>query len=158
KLARLVTRLAPALDELAVAIELADPLILAEFADVIEAVPVLHDVADIAELPWLRAADAANGFQFLSFRRIDAERVIVGIADNEVIVGVDAQAAGPAVAVIRRGPGWAEVLAVAVIDLDAGREINDIKTILFVDGNSSRPHQVAVLHAFLAPDYIRGAV
>src|SRR5579884_1414455 len=51
---------APALDEMTVAVELADALVLAELGDVVEAVGVLDDVADVAELSGSGAAVAAE--------------------------------------------------------------------------------------------------
>src|SRR5207244_7883051 len=55
ELARFVARAAPALEELAARVELGDALVLAEFGDVQIAVLVLDYVADVAELPRLRA-------------------------------------------------------------------------------------------------------
>ena len=52
------------------------------------------------------------------------------VGDDEVAVVVDAEAAGPALAVVGRGPGQAEVLAVEVVDLDAGGEIDDVEAVV----------------------------
>ena len=140
-----VPALAPALDELAVRVELGDALVLAELGDVVVAVGVLHHVADVAELARLGAGLAADSVLAAPCRRaIDAEAVVVRIADDQVAVAVDAEAAGPAVAVVGRGPGGAEVLAVAVEDLDAGGEIDDVEAILSVDGDGPRPDEIAV--------------
>src|SRR5262249_51372461 len=147
----------PALDELAVGVELADALVVAELRDVEVAVGVLHRVADVAELPRLLAALAAERAQQLALGRVDAEAVVVRIADEEVAVAGDAQAAGPAVAVVRRLPGGAEVLAVAVVDLDAGGEVHDVEAVLVIDGDGPRPGQVAVVDAAFAPDQFRRA-
>src|SRR5262245_48016213 len=79
----------------------------------------------------------------------------MGVADDQVAVVGHAQAAGPAVAVVGRGPGGAEVLAVAVIDLDAGGEIDDEQSVLLVDCDGAGADEVAVLDAAGAPDQFR---
>src|SRR5205085_9266298 len=122
ELARLGPRLAPALDEAEAGVELADAVVLAELGDVVIAVVVLDHVTDVAELAWPAAGLAAEDAQLLALGvgRVDADAVVVRIAEEEVAVAVDAEAAGPAVAVVGRVPSLAEVLAVAVVDLNAG--------------------------------------
>src|SRR4029079_19317877 len=122
---------------------LGDALGLAELRDVVEAALVLHRVADVAELPRRGAGLAAEGAQQLALRRVDAQAVVVRVADEEVAVAVDAQAAGPAVAVVGRGPARPEEAAVAVERLDAGGEIDDVEPVLGVDGDRPRPDEVA---------------
>src|SRR5262249_27545387 len=121
-----------------------------------------HGVTDVAELPRRGARLAADLAQFAgSLPRphvgdgIDAQAVVVRIADQEVAVAVDAEAAGPAVAVIGGGPGGAEVAAVAVVDLDGGGETDDIEVVIAVNGHSAGLLEVAVLHAPTAPDQLR---
>src|SRR5262249_47611839 len=123
ELSRLAARRPPTADEAAVEVELADALVLAELGDVEVTVAVLHHVTDVAELPRRGAGVAADLAQLLAVGRVDAEAVVVRIADDQVTVAVDAQPAGPAVTVIGRRPGRAEVTAVTVVDLDAGGEI-----------------------------------
>src|SRR5213078_3598295 len=89
---------APAAQELTVRVEFADALVLAELRDVIVAVIVLHGVTDVAQLTGRGAHLAADGFQQLAFRGVNAQTAVVRIADEQVAVAVDAQAAGPAVA------------------------------------------------------------
>src|SRR5437763_1414738 len=84
------------------------PLAVPELRDVEKAVGVLHRVADVAELSRLRTRLAADGFQELAVRRVDAEAMVVRIADEQVAVAGDAEATGPAVAEIGRHPGGAE--------------------------------------------------
>jgi hypothetical protein len=79
----------------------------------------------------------------------------VRVAEEEVAVPVDAQAAGPTVAVIGRGPAGAEELAVPVEHLDARREIDDVEAVAAVDGHRPGPDEIAVLHAAPAPDQFR---
>ena len=150
------------LTKLPVGVELADALVFAELGDVEIAVVVLHGVADVAELSRLGAGLAAELAQLarrlagLHVRNgIDAQAVVVRIADEQVAVAVDAEAAGPAVAVVGRGPGRAEVMAVAVEDLDAGGEIDDVEAVLAVDGDGAGLDEVAVLHAPVTPDQFR---
>src|SRR5437016_4062766 len=81
--------------------------------------------------------------------------MVMRIADDEIVVAADAQAAGPAIAIVRRGPRRSDIIAVAVVDLNPRGEVDNIKAIVLVDGDSPWPHQVAVLHAFLAPDNFR---
>src|SRR5205823_6168595 len=70
-------------------------------------------------------------------------------------IAVDAQTAWPAIAEVRRRPGWAEVLAVGVIDLDSGGEIDDVEAVLRVDGDRPRADDVAGLVTLLPPDELR---
>ena len=46
-------------------------------------------------------------------------------------------------------------MAVAIVDLDAGREIHDVQVILGINGRRTRFDEVAVLHAALTPDEFR---
>src|SRR5437773_8357917 len=77
------------------------------------------------------------------------------IANENVAVAVDAQAAGPTIAVVGRGPAGAEEMAVAVEHLNASGEIDNVEAILRVDGDGARPHEIAGPDAFLAPDDFR---
>ena len=70
---------------------------------------------------------------------------------------IDAQAAGPAVAVIGRVPGDAEVFAVAIERLDAGRHIDNVEPIIRPDGDGAWLDKFAPLDAALAPDDFRRA-
>src|SRR5439155_70449 len=141
---------APALHQSAFAVELGNALVLAELGDVVEAVGVLHHVADVAKLPRLRPRLAAEATQLFAFGRVDAEAVVVRIADNEVAVAVDAQPARPAVAVVRRFPAVLQIMAVAVEDLNAGREVNEIEMIVSVDGHGARLFEIAVSQPLMA--------
>ena len=143
---------------MAVVVELGDAMVLAELRDIVKAILILHHVADVAELSRQRARLAAELFQLFALRRIDAEAVIMRIADDEIVVDVHAQAAGPAIAIIGRGPGGAEIVAVAVVNLDARGEIDDVKVVLPVDGDGARPDHIAVLHALASPDDLRRTV
>src|SRR5262245_3341226 len=67
---------------------------------------------------------------------------------------MDAQSAWPAVAEIGRFPFVGE-FAVGVEALNAGGPIDEIKTILVVDGNRPRLDEIAVDDAALAPDELR---
>src|SRR5262249_22380204 len=109
ELPRLAAGAAEGAHELAAGVELADPLHLAELADVVEAVLVLHHVADVAELARSAAGPAPDLAQLLALGRVDPEAVVVRVADDQVAVAVDAQSAGPPLAVVRRGPGAAQV-------------------------------------------------
>ena len=63
-------------------------------------------------------------------RGINAHGVIVRIADNDIAIAIDAQAAGPAVTKIGRGPGDAEEFAVAIERLNAGGPIDDVEMVV----------------------------
>ena len=133
--------------KLALRIKLADPLVLAELGDEVVAVVILHDIADVAELTGSGARRAAELAQFDAFGRVNAKAVIVRIADDQVAVAVDAEAAGPAIAIVRRRPGGAEVMAVAVVDLNARGEIDNVEAIPRIDGDGTGTDHVSVLHA-----------
>src|SRR5262249_31818900 len=150
----LVALLAPALHEPAVAIQLRNALILAELGDVKKAVSVLDRVADVAELSGARAHFTAEFAQLGAVGRVDAQAVIVRIANDEVAVAVDAQPAGPAVAVVGCLPAR-KVVAVTVEHLNAGGEIDDVEPVLAVEGGGARPDEVARPGASTAPDEIR---
>src|SRR5216684_709274 len=79
------------------------------------------------------------------------------IADDHVTFCIDAQAAGPAVAVVGGGPGDVEVFAVAVEDLDARRPIDDVEAVIGADGDGARLDEIPALDAALAPDKLRHA-
>src|SRR6516162_3852083 len=79
------------------------------------------------------------------------------IADDHVASCIDAQAAGPAVAVVGGGPGDVEVFAVAVEDLDARGPIDDVEAVIGADGNGARLDELAALDAAFAPDKLRHA-
>src|SRR5262249_37946742 len=143
---------APAFHELAVLVELADALVLAELGDVVKTVLVLHHVADVVQVARFGAGAGADAAQLLALGGINAKTVVVGIADDEVAVVIDAQSAGAAVAVVGSGPGVAEVFAVAVVNLDAGGVIDDVQAILTVDGDGAGADEIAVLNAAAAPD------
>src|SRR5689334_13417777 len=81
--------------------------------------------------------------------------MIVRIADEKIAVTRDAEAARPAVAEVRRGPGAVEVFAVAVEDLDACRPVHDVDTVLIIDGGGARLDEFARLHAAPAPHEFR---
>src|SRR5260370_15873803 len=112
ELSRLGARTSPAAEAAALWVELADALVLAEFRDVIVAVAVLHGVTDVSKLAGGRAGVAAKHLYFRAVGTVNAQAVIVGIADQQVAVAVDAQAAGPAAAEIGRRPTGAGELAV----------------------------------------------
>src|SRR5262249_4308600 len=78
--------------------------------------------------------------------------------DEQIAVPVHTKTAGPAVAIIRSCPTKTLELTVTVEDLDAGSEINDIETVLGIDGGSTRANQVAGLGATLAPHELWSAM
>src|SRR5262249_47077675 len=125
ELARFGPRSAPTTHEFPIAIEFADAFIFAEFGDIIEAILVLNRIADIAELPRPGALVSTKGSQQFAFRRIDAQARIMGIADQEIAVPVDAQPAGPAIAVIGCGPDMVQEIAVAIENLNARCPIDE---------------------------------
>ena len=69
------------------------------------------------------------------------------IADHDVVIFVDTQTAGPAVAIVRRLPGVAEIVAVAVEGLDARRPVHEVEAVLGIDGDGpgqlSYPYDLA---------------
>ena len=71
------------------------------------------------------------------------------VADDQVAVAVDAQAARPAVAEVGRGPRDAEVLAVEVERLDAGGEVHDPEPVAGGRWRRPRASKVAGSHALL---------
>ena len=83
------------------------------------------------------------------------QAIVMRIADQQIIVAVDAQSAGPAVVVVGRRPGRPEVVAVPVVDLDACGVVDDKEAVFRVDGDGPRLEEVAVLGAALAPDEFR---
>src|SRR5262249_15246076 len=128
---------APTLHQLALLIHFGDSIQLyAGFRDVEIPVRVLNRVGDIIQLK--AGIVAADLSQLDALGRVYPDAVIMRIADDQVAVPVDAEPAGAAVAVIRRGPSWAEVLAVAIEDLDASGKIDDEKPVLRIDGGSAR--------------------
>src|SRR5262249_15685084 len=114
---------APGGDVVPGGVEFGDPLHLAELRHVEEALLVRDHVAEVAELPRGAAGAGGDDTELRSVVAVDAEAVVVRIADDQVAVAVQAQAAGPALAVVGGGEGDAFVLAVEVVGLDAGGEI-----------------------------------
>src|SRR5262249_31094580 len=145
ELARLRALLAPAFHQLAVGVQLRDPLVIAEFGDVIKPVCVLNHVADVAELPRRRPDVAAEFPQLVPVGIVNAETMIMGIADDQMPVAIDPQTARPSFAKIGRRPSWAEVFAVRVVNLNARGVIDDVEPVLRVNGDGPRPHDVAGL-------------
>ena len=145
----------PGLDEVAVLIELADPLVFAKLGDIEKAVRILDDVADVAEFPRPGAGLTAVDAQLLTVGRVDSPAVVMRIADEQIAVAVDAQAAGPAVAIVGGCPAQVQEMAVAVEGLDAGREVDNVEMIVRVDGDGPRPHQIARLGALASPHELR---
>src|SRR5262245_24114932 len=86
ELARVGAWFAPTGEELAVRVELADPLVLAELRDIVVARFVAHRVTDVAELAGGRALFAADALEQDAVGRIDADRRVVRIADDQVAV------------------------------------------------------------------------
>src|SRR5207247_4033392 len=62
---------------------------------------------------------------------------------------------GPAVAIVGCGPAVVEVMAVAVEDLNAGREIDDVQAVVGVDGSGARFDEIPFADAALTPDELR---
>src|SRR5262249_26576431 len=133
ELARGGAHLAPRLDYLAARVQFRDPFAQVELGDVIIAIRVLNRIADVAILPWLGPRRAGEDWQFLALGRIDAQAVVVRIADDQVAVAVDAETRRPADAEVGRRPGRADVVAIEVEDLDACRVIDDVEPIAWPD-------------------------
>src|SRR5262245_47250875 len=74
------------------------------------------------------------------------------VAYDQVPVAVDAEPAGPTVAIIRGLPGRAEIFAVEAEHLDAGREVHQEQPILAVNRDRSRTEEVAGGLTLLTPD------
>ena len=132
-----------------------DALVDAELAHIVEAVGILNRVADVAILAGLGPLLAADLLDLGAVRFIDADAGIVRVADDQVAVFGDAQAARPAVAKIRSRERRADVIAIEVIRLNAGGEVDDPETIIVIDDRGPRPNEVAVEDAALAPDDVR---
>src|SRR5262249_25382895 len=92
------------------------------------------------------------GAQQLPFGRINAQAVIMGVADEQVAIAVDAQPAGPAVAIIGSRPGVTQVFAVAIIRLNACGPVDQVMVILRIDGHGAWFFEIAALDAAPAPD------
>src|SRR5205823_5310376 len=88
-------------------------------------------------------------------RLVDAHARVVGVADDQLAVAGDAQAARPAVAEVGGGERRADVVAVQVVGLDAGGEVHNPKAVVVVDDGRPRADHVAVEHAPLAPNEVR---
>src|SRR5262249_35416490 len=133
----------------------ADTVVLAKLRDIVVTVRVLHRVTDVAQLAGLAAGCAADGAQELAIAVVDAQAVVVRVRDEEVAVAVDTEAAGPALAVVGGRPGGPQVLAIAVVDLDAGGEIDDVEAVLGVDGDGPGFDHIAVHDTAVTPDEFR---
>src|SRR5262249_15161106 len=119
---------APGAEEVSLRVELGDAPVFAELRNVPVAACILNHIADVAELPRTGSGLAAERrAQLNTFVAVQAEAVVVRITHDEVVIAVDTQAAGPAVAVVGRGPRVAKVVAVAIVDLDAGGVIDNIQ-------------------------------
>src|SRR5262249_25569555 len=109
ELSRLEARRAPAADELAGFVPLGESGVLAGLGDVVETIVILDDVADVGELAWRCPRPGLYAAKLLAgVGVVDAEAVIVRVGDDEIAVAVDAQPAGPAIAVVGGGPGQVE--------------------------------------------------
>src|SRR5260370_1117931 len=128
------------------------------------AVFVLHDIktsigsaGEIVghfHLARLAASLAAELAKFSTVGRVDAEAVVVRIGHDQIAVAVDAQATGPAIAVIGRGPSRPDVFAGEIEPLNPGAVIDDEKPIVPVDGRCSRLGEFAVVGAETSPDRV----
>src|SRR4249920_3252494 len=78
------------------------------------------------------------------------------IGDDQVALAIDRHAGGPAVLVIWRLPGTDEI-AVAIEHLNSGGHIDNVKTILFVDGHRPWLLKPAVGNAQAAPNAFQRA-
>jgi hypothetical protein len=78
--------------------------------------------------------------------------MIVRIADDDVVIVVNAQPAGPAIAIVRRRPGMTQKLAVPVKGLDAGSPIDKVQPVFGINRDRPRLDEIAVRDAALAPD------
>src|SRR5262249_11313416 len=126
ELAGLLAGASPRANKSAFLVELGDPLILPKLRNVVTAVRILHGVADVSEPGGRISSDLwAHRSEHFAGRRIDTQATVGRIADGHVAVAVDAEAAGPALTESGRRPRNALIVAVAVVDLDAGREIDD---------------------------------
>src|SRR5262249_47950573 len=86
---------------------------------------------------------------------IGSKTVVVRITDDQVVVSVNGEAAGTAIAVVRCGPGGAEVIAVAVEHLDSGGVIDNVKPVVRIDGDGTRPNKFSILDPPTTPDPLR---
>src|SRR5262249_1532091 len=146
--ARAGALLAPRLHDVPVGIHLGDALVQLELRGVVIPVLILHAGADVAELARLMSGRAAELAQFLALGSVEADAVVVRVADDEVAVAVDGEVAGAAVAVVGRCPGRADVLAIEVEDLHAGGVVNDVEPVAG-NGRGARADEHAVANPAL---------
>src|SRR5262245_12417894 len=152
KLPRLRALAPPALHDLAVRVQLRDPFVLAELGDIVITVFILDRITDIGKLAGFCACLAADLPQLDAGGGVNPQAVVMRVAHQQVAFAIDAQTAGPAIAIIRRRPGRAEVTAIAIVDLKPGREIDEVQPIITVNGGGPRLHEIAVLYSFTPPD------
>lgn len=84
--------------------------------------------------------------------------MIMRIADQEVAIAIDAQAAGPTIAVVRRRPTDVEIIPVTIVALDPRRKIDDIEVVVGIDGDGTGAVNCSRLGAVFAPDNFRFCV
>src|SRR5262249_29091687 len=102
-----------------------------------------------------RSLLAAKSSEKLAFRGINPQAGIMRIADEKIAILVDAQSAGPAIAIIGRGPHMVQEMAVAVEHLDARGPIDEIESVLSIDGGSPGLDQLPSLDTAFAPHQFR---
>ena len=78
------------------------------------------------------------------------------IGDDQVAIAIDRHAGGPPVLVIWRLPG-AEEIAVAIEHLNSRGHVDNVKTILFVDGHRPWLLKPAIGNAKAAPNAFQRA-
>src|SRR5437870_2563375 len=81
--------------------------------------------------------------------------MIMGIADDQMAVAIDAEPARPAIAEIGRRPGRAEIMTIGVVHLNPRGKVHNVEMIVGIDGDGSRPDDVARLQSPAAPDELR---
>src|SRR5437870_13677115 len=77
------------------------------------------------------------------------------IAHQQVAVAVDAQSAGPAVAVVRSRPGSPEKIPISIKHLNARGKVDDVDSILSINGGRARPDELAAVDAATSIDDFR---
>lgn len=147
-----LSMLAPLVDKFSLGSEFLDPVVISVFRHVEVAEGVLNGIREESEFAWSPTVDTANRsvFEQFAFVSVEQHAKIVRVANHEMAVLADRQAARFALEAFR-GPPGSEKISIPVKDLNPGCFVNNIKPVLFVDGDGAGRHEPAIVKPFAAP-------
>ena len=154
KLAWLVTMAAPLAEPFSLRREDLDPVVLAVFGHIEIVGTVDHHVGRIAESARGRPLHAVANLELqLALFRVNQHAVEMRVGDQQPAMAIDGQAAG-SIDVEGRRPPAAEVIAIAIEDLDPVCQVGNVKLVMVIKRGDSRLVQPSGMGAVDAPDQV----